>query len=105
MSLNELELTQLYSRHAEDVKASPKLPPGSPYSPPEDKRGGRSDDAVFGESNYYDAPHRGGEDAKSDGGSEEVGFLQAVRRLYPSSAKNSSSHINYSYQDILRLGG
>ena len=97
-------LTRHHSRHAEDVKASPKLPPGSPYSPPEDKRGGRSDDAVFGESNYYDAP-RGGEDAKSDGGSEEGGFLQAVRRLYPSSAQNSSSHINYSYQDILRLGG
>ena len=81
------------------MKASPKLPPGSPYSPPEDKRDGRSDDVVFGESNYY---AQYGEDVRSDG-SARSDSLSSVRGL--TSSQNSSSQINYSYQDILRLGG
>ena len=87
-------------RRAEDVKASPKLPPGSPYSPPEEKRGvgGGGSDVVFGESNYYAPAH--GEDVRSDGGGS---LSSSVRGLY--SSQNSSSHINYNYQDILRLGG
>ena len=89
-----------YFRRAEDVKASPELPPGSPYSPPaaayaggagaggDEGSGGEGGGAVFG-----------GQDVRSDGNSDST-----VSDLSYSS-RNSSSRINYSYQDILRLGG
>jgi cell division protein FtsN len=98
-----------YFRRSRDVKASPELPPGSPYSPPQP-----FEDAVFGQQQSYYPPWKRREEEKEQ--SEMLMQQQEGERVQEAEAGrgdddataasiNYSSHINYSYKDILRLGG
>ncbi len=95
-----------FFRRAQDVQASPELPPGSPYSPP--------DEGYF--ASWRRMQERWNETA-GGGGGDGMNDHETAAAAAPESAEvgadmsgaaahqNPSSQVNYGYKDIFRLGG